>query len=204
MTTPPTPNRYRVMIVDDQLEVRRGLALILQSDPRLLVTDEAENGQRALEKLEVHAHMGNLLPEVVLMDVCMPIMDGITATRQMVQTYPAVKVLVLTTYDEDNYAFGALQAGAAGFLLKDARSKELCDAICAVAEGDAVLTPRITRELLSRSPLMQRQCAPIEQNPLLSSGLTDHEKRICELIAQGLSNAEIAEILVVQPTSMRL
>ena len=136
-----------VMIVDDQRYARLGLALMIRKAPDLRVVAEAGDGQEALEVLE-RLNQSTGLPDVVLMDVRMPGMDGISATRAMAQRFPTVKVLVLTTYDEDDYAFGALEVGASGFLLKDVRAAQLAQAVRAVAQGDAVLTPRVTKELM--------------------------------------------------------
>ena len=131
-----------VMIVDDQAPVRMGLALMLRHDPEITVLLEAEDGKDALERLAHAEDIGAPLPDVVLMDVRMPRMDGIDATARITARWPDTHVLVLTTYDEDDYAFGGLSAGASGFLLKDVRSRDLCQAVCAVASGDAVLTPQ--------------------------------------------------------------
>ena len=138
-----------VMIVDDQRYARLGLALMIRKAPDLHVVAEAGDGQEALEVLE-GLNRSTGLPDVVLMDVRMPGMDGISATRAMARRFPTVKVLVLTTYDEDDYAFGALEVGASGFLLKDVRAAQLAQAVRAVAQGDAVLTPRVTKELIAR------------------------------------------------------
>ena len=138
-----------VMIVDDQRYARLGLALMIRKAPDLHVVAEAGDGQEALEVLE-RLNRSTGLPDVVLMDVRMPGMDGISATRAMARRFPTVKVLVLTTYDEDDYAFEALEVGASGFLLKDVRAAQLAQAVRAVAQGDAVLTPRVTKELIAR------------------------------------------------------
>ena len=146
------------------------------------------------------------MPDVVLMDVRMPMMDGIDATRIITRAHPGVKVLVLTTYDQDDYALGGLSAGASGFLLKDVTSAELADAVRAVSSGDAVLTPRITRKVLGRcfpsSPLASpRGSAPTHKGSF--SSLTPREAEVASLVADGFSNAEIAERLVVEPASVR-
>ena len=198
-----TDESIRVMIVDDQAPTRLGLGLMVRKDSGLRVMLEAENGQQAIDRLIQAEELGRALPRVVLMDVRMPVLDGIDATAAITRRWPDIHVLMLTTYDEDDYAFGALEAGASGFLLKDVRAGELHRAIRSVAEGDAVLTPRITREVLRRS--VPHSGADSERARLqqVFRNLTARERQICALVAEGLTNAEIGERLVVQPASVK-
>ena len=186
------------MIVEDQRYARLGLALMIRKAPDLRVVAEAGDGQEALEVLG-RLNRSTGLPAVVLMDVRMPGMDGISATRAMARRFPTVKVLVLTTYDEDDYAFGALEVGASGFLLKDVRAAQLAQAVRAVAQGDAVLTPRVTKELISRG--VPRALPGVQRERF--GALTPRELDVARLIAEGMSNEEIAERLVLQPASVR-
>ena len=184
-----------VMIVDDQRYARLGLALMIRKAPDLYVVAEAGDGQEALEVLE-GLNRSTGLPDVVLMDVRMPGMDGISATRAMARRFPTVKVLVLTTYDEDDYAFGALEVGASGFLLKDVRAAQLAQAVRAVTQGDAVLTPRVTKELIARGVPRVLPGAQREGLRERFGVLTPRELDVARLIAEGMSNEEIAERLV--------
>ena len=198
-----TDDPIRVMIVDDQAPTRLGLGLMVRKDPGLRVMLEAENGRQAIDRLVQAEELGRALPQVALMDVRMPVLDGIDATAAIVRRWSAIHVLILTTYDEDDYAFGGLEAGASGFLLKDVRAGELHRAIRSVSEGDAVLTPRITREVLQRSvphPEVDDERARLRK---AFRDLTDRERQICALVSEGLSNAEIGERLVVQPASVK-
>ena len=191
-----------VMIVDDQRYARLGLARMIRKAPDLHVVAEAGDGQEALEVLE-RLNRSTGLPDVVLMDVRMPGMDGISATRAVARRFPTVKVLVLTTYDEDDYAFGALEVGASGFLLKDVRAAQLAQAVRAVAQGDAVLTPRVTKELIARGVPRALSAAHREGLRERFGALSPRELDVARLIAEGMSNEEIAERLVLQPASVR-
>ena len=191
-----------VMIVDDQRATRLGLALMIGKADDLRVIAQAENGQDALDQLAEIERRRTPRPDVVLMDVRMPVLNGIDATAAITRKHPDVKVLVLTTYDQDDYAFGALGAGASGFLLKDTRTTDLHQALRAVAAGDAILTPRITRQLLERHmprTTTPRQRAAQERLELL----TPREREVAGLVAQGMTNAEIGERLFIQPESVK-
>lgn len=193
------------MVVDDQRLTRLGIALMLRRDPDAELVAEAQDGQEAVDKLDTLSLRNGSMPDVVLMDARMPRLDGIDATRLVTARYPGIRVLVLTTYDQDDYAFGALAAGASGFLLKDATARQLCDAVHAVAHGDAVLTPRITRELIRRaaaSPLFTGSSGGTEADALFSA-LTPRERQVASLVADGMSNAEIAGRLVIETASAR-
>ena len=191
-----------VMIVDDQRATRLGLALMIGKADDLRVIAQAENGQDALDQLAEIERRRTPRPDVVLMDVRMPVLNGIDATAAIARNHPGVKVLVLTTYDQDDYAFGALGAGASGFLLKDTRTADLHQALRAVAAGDAILTPRITRQLLERH--MPRSTTPRQRAARERLGLlTSREREVAALIAQGMTNAEIGERLFIQPESVK-
>ena len=187
-----------VLLADDQPLLRRGFRMILEAEGDLVIAAEAGNGEEAVTLAQRHA------PDVVLMDIRMPGTDGIEATRRIIAAGGRVRVLVLTTFDLDEYAFGALRAGASGFLLKDVRPGELVTAIRTVASGDAVISPRVTRRLLEEYaqvlPLTTTQRA--ERYPQLSS-LTEREGEVLAAVARGLSNAEIAAALHVSETTVK-
>ena len=187
----------KIVLVDDQELLRLGFRMILEAAEDIEVLGEAGDGALAVE-LAARCH-----PDVVLMDIRMPVMDGIEATRQIVARDPRVRVLVLTTFDLDEYAFGALRAGASGFLLKDVPPAELTGAIRTVASGDAVVSPRITRRLLDKySHLLAEpgQDAPVDAG---YSTLSDREREVLIALAEGLSNAEIAARLFVSEATVK-
>jgi DNA-binding NarL/FixJ family response regulator len=176
----------RVLLADDQALLRTGFRMILQAQPDLDVVGEAVDGADAVRQT------GRLAPDVVLMDVRMPVMDGIAATAAITGTGPA-RVLVLTTFDLDEYAFAALRAGASGFLLKDVPPDVLAGGIRSVAAGDAVVSPRITRELLDRfSGALPDPAAAAAPATDALAALTDREREVFAEVARGLTNAEIA------------
>ncbi|UVJ39581.1 response regulator transcription factor [Arthrobacter sp. CJ23] len=178
----------KVLLVDDQPLLRMGFRLILEGEDDLHVVGEASDGNEALRQVEA------LQPDVVLMDVRMPMMDGIESTRRITASASSARVIILTTFDLDEYAFAGLQAGASAFLLKDVAPAELVQAVRLVASGDAVVAPRVTQRLLEtyvRGARPPGQAAPHPRDPLLEE-LTPRETEMLEAIAEGLSNAEIA------------
>lgn len=178
--------KIKVLIVDDQLLVRQGLATLLALEEDLEVVGQAGDGEEAISQV------GFLQPDVVLMDMRMPKKTGVEATQEIQKRYPAVKVLVLTTYDEDELIVGALKAGAAGYLLKDSPSEKLATAIRAVKEGYTQLSPSVTPKVVS---LMHGSTK--EKKGDLLKAFSEREIEVIELIAKGLSNKEIAETLYI-------
>jgi len=184
-----------VLLVDDQELVRHGLRMIVESTDDLAVVGEAGTGEEAL------VAVASLRPDVVVMDVRMPGMDGIEATRRLTHEHPASRVLILTTFDLDEYAFSGLRAGASGFLVKNAPRVELLAGIRAVAAGDAVVSPRATRALLDVAvPRLPRAAVA---SPALLGGLTERENDVFVAVAQGLTNTEIAERLVLSESTVK-
>jgi DNA-binding NarL/FixJ family response regulator len=185
----------RVVLVDDQPLLRQGFRMILEAEADIEVIAEAGDGAAAAELA------GTYRPDVVLMDVRMPGVDGIEGTRRIVADTPEVRVLVLTTFDLDAYVFGAIRAGASGFLLKDVRPAELVNAIRRVAGGDAVLSPQVTRHLLD-------ELGPLLPDPAQSSDgrlqlLTDREREVLVAVSEGLSNQEIADRLYLSEATIK-
>ena len=182
-----------VLVCDDQALVRDGFRMILAADPEITVAGEARDGKEAVDLVK------RILPQVVLMDVRMPEMDGIEATRRIVQSGVATRVLILTTFDLDDYVYQALRAGASGFLLKDVTAQQLVDGIRVIAAGEALLAPTVTRRLLDR---FAPHIPGGDERPVPSlASLTDREVEILRLLASGLSNAELgATLFLSEPT----
>jgi DNA-binding NarL/FixJ family response regulator len=184
----------RVLIADDDDLMRAGLAELLTVDPSIEIAGEAATGREAVERAR------RLKPDVVLMDVRMPDLDGIGATRELAATAPSVRVLILTTFEQDDYVFGALRAGASGFLLKRTRPEDLIAAVHVIAVGDSLLSPSVTRRVINR---MAQQPTPALADLARLSDLTQREREVLALIARGLSNREIAAALVVEESTIR-
>jgi DNA-binding NarL/FixJ family response regulator len=181
----------RVVIADDQPMMRAGFKAVLEATGDIEVVGEAGDGAEAVEVATEQA------PDVVLMDIRMPVMDGIEATRRL----PRQKVLILTTFGVDDYIIAALRAGASGFLLKDAPTAKVVEAVRAVAAGDAVLSPAVTRQLLDQ--VGRRLPAAVDRTPDVLSTLTEREQQVLRMMAVGLANAEIAEALVVSEATVK-
>jgi DNA-binding NarL/FixJ family response regulator len=185
----------KVLIVDDQSLIRQGLKALLELETDLEIVGEAENGEIAVNLVE------ELHPDVVLMDMRMPIMDGVASTREIHHRFPEIKILVLTTFDDDEYVTAALQSGAMGYLLKDTPSEELAVAIRAVHKGYTQLGPGIVKKLLIQFPNI-----PVDKTPSPPANLaelTPREKEVLQLIAKGASNREIAQKLFISEGTVK-
>ena len=184
----------RVLVVDDQALVRGGFRLILDSQKDVEVVGEAADGREALDRVDA------LEPDVVLMDIRMPRLDGLEATRHLVQRDRAPRILILTTFDADEYVYEAMKAGASGFLLKDVRPEQLAEAVRVVAQGEALLAPTITRRLIEQ---FVRRPPASGGRPDELAELTERELDVLRLVARGLSNAEVAASLVVSEATVK-
>jgi RNA polymerase sigma factor (sigma-70 family) len=184
----------RVLLADDDDLMRAGLKAVLSSDESIRVVGDASDGRAAVQRVR------ELRPDVVLMDVRMPDLDGVAATREVTAAAPEVKVVILTTFEQDDYIFGALNAGASGFLLKRTSPEELIAAIHTVATGDSLLSPSVTRRVIDR---MARQPAAEAAFDERLDHLTPREREVLAHVARGLSNVEIAEALVIEESTVK-
>ncbi len=184
----------RVLIADDDDLMRAGLVELLSADPSIEIVGEASTGREAVERTH------RLDPDVVLMDVRMPDLDGIGATRELTRAAARARVLILTTFEEDDYIFGALRAGASGFLLKRTRPEELIAAVHTIGAGDSLLSPSVTRRVIDR---MAQQPTPDLSDQAKLHELTPREREVLDLVARGLANREIARQLLVEESTIR-
>ena len=189
----------RILIADDDALLRAGLAVILDTAADLEVVAEAADGIEAVQLCQQHA------PDVILMDVRMPGIDGIEATRRLVAAQPGLRILILTTFHDEDYVYGALRAGASGFLLKRTSPERLLDAVRTVAAGDALLDPSVTRGLISRFLAGAPSASPNPPGETRQrlERLTERERQVLLLVAQGRSNAEIADLLVIAESTAK-
>ncbi len=187
--------KIKVLLVDDQVMVRKGFRLLLEAEEDMQIVGEAENGAEAISQIN------KTNPDVVLMDIQMPVMDGLKATRQISDMKPDIstRVLILTTFEKDEYIFEALRSGASGFLLKNASPEDLVDAIRIVANGDALLAPSITQRIISE---FAKISFPAKYKGKLEQ-LTEREVEVLQLLAKGTTNAEIAEVLFIGEATVK-
>jgi len=180
-----------VLLVDDQTLIRQGIRVLLEIEPDIRVVGQAGDGSEAIRQVEA------LHPQVVLMDVRMPGMDGVAATREISTRFPEVGVIILTTFDDDETVFDGLRAGARGYLLKDVSSEQMAEAVRKVAAGEALIQPRLTRRVLAEFSRLAAAPTPEAQAPSLPFPLTERELEVLQALARGLSNREIAAQLVI-------
>jgi DNA-binding NarL/FixJ family response regulator len=183
-----------VLVVDDDDLMRAGLRSVLASDPGIEVVGEAADGRDAIYRTRLHE------PDVVLMDVRMPDLDGISATRELLAAFPQVRVLIVTTFEQDDYIFGALSAGASGFLLKRTRPEDLVAGVRTIASGEALLSPSVTSRVIEG--LARRPLPGASSDPRIEE-LTPREREVLGLLARGLANAEIAAELVIEESTVK-
>lgn len=191
----------RVLLVDDQAMVRAGLRMILDSEPDIEVCCEVEEGEKAAAAVVEHR------PDIVLMDIRMPGMDGLTATKEVLAADPDTKVVILTTFDLDEYVYGALKAGASGFLLKSADGDTLVESVRIIAGGEALLAPEVTRRVIEQFARNDRAAASTDEEHVPSAeaigDLSEREVEVLQLMARGLSNREIAKELFLSSTTVK-
>lgn len=191
-------NKIRLLIVDDQDLIRKGFALILETEDSIKVVGEARNGQEAV------ALAKELNPDVILMDIRMPLKDGLEASREILREQKNTRIIILTTFDLDEYVYEALKAGASGFLLKDTKPDTLIDAVLTVAAGEALLAPSVTRRLIEKfADGSLNSSAAVKPDEEALALLTERELEVLTLLGKGLSNAELADELYISPATAK-